>query len=197
MHMSHHHAYATSSQHQDTIQENFLNEVFLLLEHHLYTPGEEIVSFRDPADRLIIFVQGKVKVDFEHATVLRETMVLRDGEFIGDMAILGITDWAHSSCFYFNPPPAPDAENTEILVVPHLQDYVVVYTLNAAQFQKKLLESSMLTQNAVSEFASDWDRVRANLAQSKDSADHYTLKAIAAWQRMTMRQTKKRNNCLA
>ena len=69
----------------------------------------------DPADKLVIIVAGKVSVEFEHSTIHRNNMVLKDGDYVGDMAILGDEDWANSTCFHFPPAgegrgaPAPPA----------------------------------------------------------------------------------------
>ena len=57
----------------------------------------------DPADKLVIIVAGKVSVEFEHSTIHRNSMVLKDGDYVGDMAILGDEDWANSTCFHFPP----------------------------------------------------------------------------------------------
>ena len=46
-------------------------------------------------------------MDFEHSTIQRQRMTLRDSEYIGDMAILGERDWASSTCFHF--PPVSEA----------------------------------------------------------------------------------------
>jgi len=43
----------------------------------------------DPADRLLIFVSGKVRIEFEHPAVQRGGMDLTEGDFIGDASLLG------------------------------------------------------------------------------------------------------------
>jgi len=55
----------------DAIQEKFLNDVFVLFEYKTYTPGEILVNFSDGADKLIIFVSGKVDIEFEHPSIQR------------------------------------------------------------------------------------------------------------------------------
>ena len=87
----------------DAIQEHFLNEIFILFEYKTYVPGDVLVNFSDEADKLIIFVNGKVTVEFEHSSIHRPNMTLKDGDFIGDMALLGEQDWAASTCFHFPP----------------------------------------------------------------------------------------------
>ena len=82
-----------------TLQEKFLNDVLINLEYRTFSPGEVIVPFSEhPASRLIIFVSGKVDVEFDHPSIEHGKMQLNAGDFIGDMAILNHTDWASSRC---------------------------------------------------------------------------------------------------
>jgi CRP-like cAMP-binding protein len=96
------------------LQETFINEVFLRFEYITFTPGEVIINYSDPADRLVILVSGKVHVEFEHSEFHRRPMQMGAGQFFGDMAILGEQDWADSTCF--NLMPQNTKEHTEILV---------------------------------------------------------------------------------
>ena len=63
----------------DEIQEAFLNEIFLQLAYKTYTPGEVLINFSDPPDELLIIVDGKVQVEFEHPSVQRHSIVLKEG----------------------------------------------------------------------------------------------------------------------
>jgi CRP-like cAMP-binding protein len=59
----------------------------------------QVVKYSDPADRLIIIVEGRVDVEFDHSTIVQHPMELKHGDFIGDIAILGNRDWGSSTCF--------------------------------------------------------------------------------------------------
>jgi CRP-like cAMP-binding protein len=96
------------------LQETFINEVFLQFEYITFTPGDVIINYSDPADRLVILVSGKVHVEFEHSEFHRRPMQMGAGQFFGEMAILGEKDWADSTCF--NLMPQNTKEHTEILV---------------------------------------------------------------------------------
>jgi hypothetical protein len=50
-------------------------------------------------------------------------MVLNASDYVGDMSLLGVHDWAESTCFYF---PKPDPEPTEIRVTAKVHEFVVV-----------------------------------------------------------------------
>ena len=71
------------------IQEQFLSDIFVLFEYKTYTPGEVLVNYSDPADRLLVIVSGTLSVEFDHPEVPREGTCLNAGEYIGDLAILG------------------------------------------------------------------------------------------------------------
>ncbi len=66
----------------DAIQEAFLNEIFLQLAYKTYTPGEVLINFSDPPDELLIIVDGKVMVEFEHPSVQRPGIVLKEGSVV-------------------------------------------------------------------------------------------------------------------
>ena len=83
----------------DKMQETFISEVFLQFEYKTFTPGDVVINFSDPADRLVIIVSGSVRVEFEHSQIQLEPLNLSQGQFVGDMAILGEKDWAVSTCF--------------------------------------------------------------------------------------------------
>ena len=68
------------------------------------------------------------------------------------MAILGITDWAHSSCFYFNPPAALDAENTEIMVNFWNTQILVDYPTLGQNIYIEMMVSYWNTQSVVQLF---------------------------------------------
>ena len=43
--------------------ETFLNGVYLACTEHQYAPGDEVVAYSDPADRLIIVMTGQFLCD--------------------------------------------------------------------------------------------------------------------------------------
>ena len=100
-------------------------------------------------NRLIYLVSGKVNVDFDGA-VSRDKMMLKNGDYVGDMAILGFPDWADSTCFHF--PPNQSDELTQIRVQACPAEHVVVLQLLEEDFGAALEESSAITQASISEF---------------------------------------------
>ena len=53
---------------------------------------------------------------FSCICTLRENKMLRAGDYIGDMALVGVSDWAESTCFDMSADQG--GENTEIRVRP-------------------------------------------------------------------------------
>jgi hypothetical protein len=164
---------------RDNIQEQFLTEIFVSLQYRTYMPNVDIVSFSDAADKLIIFVSGKVDVDFEHHIIKRESMQLQAGDCVGDMAILGDPDWGSSTAFHF--PPDETGEHTEIHV--HSQDYVVVLELAAEAFQKALEAGSVVTQSAVKAYLERWQEQRLEQLEhlEQDPERRMHVKALRHW----------------
>ena len=153
----------------DKIQEQFINEVFILFEYKTFTPADILINFADPADMLVIIVSGKVQVEFEHSTIEREPVILGPGQFVGDMAILGEKDWAESTCFNFR--PQNTGENTEIKVQPLKDDYIVAIQLTAANFQKIYAEAQTVTKAAIQEFITKWKNKREQIMEEFKGPD--------------------------
>ena len=84
-----------------------------------------------------------VLLEFEHSTFQRPSMVLKEGDFIGDMALVGEMNWAKSTCFNFPPKEVDeDREFTELRVTPYQESYVVCLTLSTEKFQEVLANGS-------------------------------------------------------
>jgi hypothetical protein len=66
--------------------------------------------------------------------------------------VLGVADWAESTCFYF---PKPDPEPTEIRVQANMHEFVVVLQLDKV-FWDEALDKSPVTQAAVAEWIENW-----------------------------------------
>ena len=140
----------------DALQEIFVSDVFVLFEFKSYLPGDILVNFSDPADRLVIILSGKVLVEFEHPKFDRENMTLKADMYFGDMAILGDSkDWADSSSFNFLPQETETRDHTEIRVsAPY--DYVVTIQLDAEKFQTRMEKAPVITKAAIQEFVAKW-----------------------------------------
>ena len=67
----------------------FLTNVCSLFEYRTFVPDQTIVAPADEADSLIIIVDGKVVVSFDHPIIFSEPVELKHGDAIGDYAILG------------------------------------------------------------------------------------------------------------
>ena len=55
---------------KDEAGMTFLGDLWLLLEYRTYTPGSRIIDFGEPADRLVLFIGGRVKCEFESKVFL-------------------------------------------------------------------------------------------------------------------------------
>ena len=131
---------------------NFLSDLFIRFKYKMYSPGTVMINFSDPPDRLLYIISGPVAVEFEHPNKLRDSMMLHGSDYIGDMSLLGVADWAESTCFYF---PKPDPEPTEIRVQANMHEFVVVLQLDKV-FWDEALEKSPVTQAAVTEWIENW-----------------------------------------
>ena len=115
-------------------KSDILSELCLLLDYATYTPGTAIIDSGQPADKLVIFVGGKVLVEFgfdpfQQALLGSDSMTgedadditmakqgeivhLKVGDFIGDGSLLGDEDWG-SSTLLSNPRNSPGSiQNT-------------------------------------------------------------------------------------
>ena len=187
-----------NNEHHDELQEKFLNEIFVRLEYKTYTPGEVLVNFSDAADRMLIFIEGKVNVEFDHSQISRDPLKLKDGDYIGDMALLSEHDWAKSTCFHFPPEQVDDQqEDTEIQVTPHPMSYVVALHLTRTAFQDTLEQAAPITQEAVENFHKKWQQTRDLIRNETDETERISLQQLRAWEDFVLRIKKKRHQELA
>jgi CRP-like cAMP-binding protein len=157
------------------MMERFVSHVFTLFEYKNYIPGDMLVNFNDPADRLVILMSGNVSVEFEHSQNERARITLNEGQCFGDFAILLEEDWADSTCFNFKP-NATD-ELTSIQVTP--TDYVVTLQLTAEKFQKAYNAASMLIKNVILDFKSNWmDKRRQVIEEAIEAIEAVRLEAV-------------------
>ena len=174
--------------------QRLLDKLFLDLEYCTYAPGDEVVGFDQDADRLIIFVSGRVWVEFEHSYA---KISLKEGDYIGDMAILGERDWAKSTCLHLD--ATHDDENIEISVkVKH--EYVVVLQLHAHLFQEAVSQTSMLLQASLQQFREHWATARQQFGRTESltrSGKPLSLKVLARWEATTKRLRKFNNQATA
>lgn len=63
-----------------------------------YQPGERIYSAGDPAERLFVVAEGKVKL-YQHALNGRSVLldILTSGEFFGNLATLGVSEYVDAA----------------------------------------------------------------------------------------------------
>ena len=72
------------------VHEAFLNSLFVELKYLAFIPGQPLVRFSDSPDRMLIIAQGKVEVEMQHEAATYPNLVLGAGDFVADMALLGI-----------------------------------------------------------------------------------------------------------
>jgi hypothetical protein len=148
----------------------------------------------DVPDRLIIIESGKVDVEFSHPTRDHPPMVLKDGDFFGDMVLLGETDWASSTCFGISPEaPQEDAEangaalNTEISVVSCPNEFVVVLILKAESFRRSIVKASVSLQGEMQDYLGRWTTSRERFARSSSltrAGNPISIKVVVSWEGM-------------
>ena len=83
--------YILNSVMDDELADSFLTSVFELFEYKTFAPNEIIIEFSDPADRMIILVEGKVHCKFEHPRMSFSETDLRRGDYIGDFTPVSYT----------------------------------------------------------------------------------------------------------
>ena len=153
----------------------FLAKVTTLFEYKTYTPGQAVVKYSDPADRLIIIVEGKVDVEFDHSSIVHHPIELKHGDFIGDIAVLGNNDWGSSTCF--NLEPNKTGEEVEISVRAHEMSFVIVLELRKEDFERTLASASFHVRLFVDKYFRQYQRQIDKL----NSLDGYEMKFIRLW----------------
>jgi len=159
----------------------FLGDVYACLQYKMYMPGEVLVNFSDPADRLICFIQSIVDIDFDHAVAGRPKMLtLKGNTYIGDMTLIGDQDWANSTSFNFPVVHSLQVEEITEIMVTARGELVQCLELKAAEFHE-LLQISPQTQAAVLEFADCY----SNLETAGLSPDK--IKILSNWEKILIR----------
>ena len=170
--------------------QDVLDEVFLACEYVTYAPGQTLVDFADKPDRLIILESGKVEVQMQHPLLDLNSMTLSEGDYLGDMIIMGETDWATSTHLHLD--PAPDdkpVEPTEIRVTTE-KHFVVVLQLHAERFQRIVAKSSSPMQGELQTYLNRWTTSRQRFARSTSvtrAGRPLRMKMVQAWEGMSMR----------
>ena len=153
------------------------------LEYKSFAPDETLIDFPDPADKMVIIVEGKVHCQFEHPTLAFSPMDLKRGDFIGDFAILGDQDWGSSSCFEFEP------NSTGEVIEIHVQSvnqFVIVLELAAEDFQDSLSKAAYDVQEAVEIYRNQLEK-----RKSGEQLDGYQHKQLVVWELMVRKRLKK------
>ena len=135
-----------SGQDQD-VGSSFLSTLWMKLEYKTYEASATIVNFGHSADRLLMIVSGKVLADFDTDgnDQPRKCMQLGVGDYLGDFAIMGDTNWGHSSILN-----ADDDTDVRIKVLPY--EFVVALELTATDFDECVGRSSILVQSSVERY---------------------------------------------
>ena len=153
---------------------HFLTAVFSRFSYRTVSPGDNLVQFSDPADRLFIIVEGRVNCQFEHSSRSFSPMDLKKGDWIGDYAILGDPDWGNSSCFDFE--TSNSDEVVELQASAHPLSFVIVLELTQQDFHEALDEACLEVRDSVKTFVEQW-----RTSQSLLDLDGYGRKRLLSW----------------
>lgn len=139
-----------------------------------------IVKFHEEADRLLIVCQGKVHIEFDHPEIHRHPMRIKEGEYLGDMALLGEKDWAKSTCFHFPPSEDKSGHPTEIRAAACPMSFVVVLQMSTRVFQEILSAAPAAVRVNVNDFHEKWCQNRAALGAA-DPREQYAMEHLRSW----------------
>jgi hypothetical protein len=135
--------------------------------------------------KLMHIMSGQVDVNFEHPSIQRENMSLYRGDYIGDIALLGVADWTTSTCFDI---PATNSsepsEPIEVTVRASASDFVVTLELTAKHWEEALSKSPV-AQAIVHEYLANWKRKHDSVGECKQAS-----KAVRLWEILFMRVKK-------
>ena len=175
--------YILNSVMDDELADSFLTSVFELFEYKTFAPNEIIIEFSDPADRMIILVEGKVHCKFEHPRMSFSETDLRRGDYIGDFTLIGDDDWGSSSCFDFQANTTGDKVEIEVST----PTFVIVLELLADAFESVLADASYEVQEAVETYRLQWQKQKTGVRDM----DGYEHRQLIAWDVVVRKQLKK------
>jgi len=142
------------------------------------------VCERERESEADVMMRGQVDVNFEHPSI--QNMSLYRGDYIGDIALLGVADWTTSTCFEI--PSTDSSEPIEITVRASASDFVVTLELTA-QHWEEALRKSPVAQAIVQEYLTNWKRKHGSVGECKEAS-----KAVLLWEILFMR-VKKHLKC--
>eukprot|EP00802_Teleaulax_amphioxeia_P010134 Tamp_10159.p1 GENE.Tamp_10159~~Tamp_10159.p1 ORF type:complete len:600 (+),score=124.83 Tamp_10159:229-2028(+) len=126
--------------------DNFLREVWSCMRYTTYEPNATIISFGDEASRLIVILRGKCEVCIDthnrHEPLADITMTT--GDFVGEFAILGDTNWGSSM--------AIGVENCDVEMAVCNNNFVVCMELERHIFGRVISSHSIKMQRVVDVF---------------------------------------------
>ena len=106
-----------------------------------YEPGVNIVEHGEAANRLIMFVSGSVQVFIEHHHHHILDIDMGQGDFIGEMALLGFEDWGESILL--------GVSDIDIEVAASHDDFAVCLILDASKFERLMESHTISMQYAI------------------------------------------------
>ena len=122
-----------------------------------FEPGANIVEHGEPASKLIMFVSGSVEVFIDHHHHHILDIRMEQGEFIGEMALLGFEDWGESVLL--------GVADIDIEVAACKDSFAVCLTLDAKKFERLMETHTISMQYAVHVYKKRrWDHKREYFA---------------------------------
>jgi hypothetical protein len=150
-------------------------------------PDQVLVDFQDTADSMTVIVTGHCVIRFQHPNFDRPNKSLKEGDFFGEMTLLGEEDWATSACFDFPLHELESSELTEIQVQSFPLSYLVCLQLKAADFQDIVEDSTPAVKIALEDFHNKWKQK----IHCHDPEEMYQEKMLRKWADMVSRCKKK------
>ena len=125
---------------------DFLRAVWSTFQYTTYEPHATIIPFGVEASGLIVIIRGKCDVSLCMVQKFQEAskIVLSDGDFLGEYAILGDTDWGASM--------AIGIEDCDVEMTACAHSFVVCMELEEKIFSRVLASQSVKMQRMLSIF---------------------------------------------
>ena len=150
----------------EATDKDFLRAVWSTFQYTTYEPHATIIPFDVEASSLIVIIKGRCDVSLQKFQE-RSTIELTDGDFLGEYAILGDTDWGASM--------AIGIEDCDVEMTACAHTFVVCMELEEEIFSRVLASQSIQTQRMLSIFKRNRNEHRQMYFTPNSSPDSKTL----------------------
>jgi CRP-like cAMP-binding protein len=141
--------------------KDFLMEVYSVMQYVTFEPSSSVVEHGEPATRLLVIIDGQVDCLVESRAQQHHLPNIRlvHGDFIGEFAILGDTNWGSSVMI--------GVEDVEVEVVVGSNCFCVCLALEQAVFQRLIESYSIATQYSILRYQRQREQHKADFMGDK------------------------------